>query len=77
MKEESFSTMISAAISTMPWWEREKLLTETDKIAIDRARRSSWEDISEDWAETEAGQYEVHCIMTRKYHRDEFSAGMD
>lgn len=64
-------------VAQMQWWEREKLLTPKDKEAIDKAKHSCWEEIEEDWAETEAGRYEIHSIMMRKYHRDEHLAGME
>lgn len=63
-------------VALMHWWEREKLLTEKDKEAIRRARQTCWEEISEDWAETEAGRYELHHIIMTKYHNDEYRAGM-
>lgn len=63
-------------VLTMPWWERKKLFTQKDKEAIARAQASCWEDIDEDWAETEAGRYEIHSIIMRKYHRDEYRAGI-
>ena len=63
-------------IQQMPWWERRKLLTEKDWAAIERAKRTPWEDIDENWAETEAGKREVHNIAIRKYHRSEVSSGM-
>ena len=63
-------------ISSMPWWEREKLLTPKDKEAINRAKQSDWTMIEEDWAETEAGRLEVHDIMMSKYHREEYQAGI-
>ena len=63
-------------VLTMPWWDREKLFTQKDKEAIEKAKASRWEDIDEDWAETEAGRDELHSIIMRKYHRDEYRAGM-
>jgi hypothetical protein len=64
-------------MNNLPWWEREKLLTEKDKQAIQRAIYSNWEDIDESWAETEAGKNELHSIIMRKYHQEEFKAGID
>lgn len=63
-------------VSRLNWWEREKLLTPRDREAVSRAQSSSWEDIDENWAETDAGRYEVHVICTRKYHKAEAAAGM-
>lgn len=63
-------------IAFMPWWEREKLFTHKDKEAIQKAKNSCSEDIDEDWAETEAGRYEIQSIIMRKYHYDEARAGM-
>ena len=64
-------------VLTMPWWEREKLLTPKDKEAIRKAKScSDWTEIDENSAETEAGRYELHDIIMRKYHREEFRVGM-
>ena len=60
----------------LPWWEREKLLTERDKQAIQRAIHSHYADIDEGWAETEYGRAELHSIIMRKYRQEEFLAGM-
>ena len=59
------------------WWEREKLFTQKDKEAISRARRLDWDEISEDWAETEAGRQELHHLIVSKYHREEAMAEME
>lgn len=59
------------AMDVIEWWEIEKLLTPKDKEAIAKARSLPWEDISEDWAETELGRREIHSIIMDKYHRDE------
>ena len=61
---------------TIPWWKREALLTQKDKEAISRARKTPWEDIREDWAETNAGKMELHEMIMGKYHRAEAAAGM-
>lgn len=53
-----------------------KDLTEKDWEAINKANDSSWEEIDLDWAETEAGREEVRRIRMRKYHYDEYRAGM-
>jgi len=58
------------------WWEREALYTRKDRDAIERAECSRWEDIDEDWAETEAGRIEVHDIKMRKFHHDEMISDM-
>ena len=63
--------------SEMPWWEREKLLTRTDREAIGKARECDWTEIDEDWAETEAGRYELHNIIVSKYHYDEYKSGFE
>ena len=63
-------------IQEMPWVERQKLLTDKDRQAIQRAIYSRWEDIDEAWAETDAGRAEIHSICRRKYHAAEFAAGM-
>lgn len=55
----------------MEWYEIEKLFTKKDREAIERAHRSGWEDIDEDWAETVYGWNEVHSIKMAKYHREE------
>lgn len=60
----------------LPWWEREKLFTPKDKEAIQRAINSYYADIDEDWAETDAGRAELHSIIMRKYHNEEFLAGL-
>lgn len=60
----------------MTWWEREKLLTKQDKDAISRAKKSDWTEIDEDWAETDAGRYEIHQIIISKYHDDELGTEM-
>lgn len=60
----------------MNWWEREKLLTEKDKAAIERAKSLDSGEIDEDWAETEAGREELHLIAIRKYRYEEYQAGI-
>lgn len=60
----------------LPWWEREKLLTDKDKQAIQKAVNLHYADIDENEAETEAGRYELHSIVMRKYHNEEFKAGI-
>lgn len=62
--------------AALQWWEREKLLTERDKQAIQRAIHSHYADIDEGWAETEYGRAELHSIVMRKYHNEEFMAGI-
>lgn len=51
-------------------------LTQKDLEAIARAKRSCWEDIDENWAETDEGKAAVHSIEMRKYFRDEANAGL-
>lgn len=63
-------------IEDMPWWQREKLLTEKDRAAISEARRSRWEDIDEESADTEAGRIEIRYIQLRKMHAAEARCGM-
>ena len=60
----------------MMWWERERLLTEKDKEAINTARRQYYGDIDEESAETIHGREVLHEIIMRKYHAEEFSAGI-
>jgi len=68
--------MSDQEIRSLPWWEREKLLTEKDKEAINRAKDTRWEDIDTNSAETEAGKVEIEFIQSRKRHRDEWQAGI-
>lgn len=63
-------------VSDLPWWEREKLLTKKDREEIQKAKGAEWSDIDENAAETEAGRYELHCIIMRKYHSEEYLAGL-
>ena len=63
-------------INKLPLWEREKLFTDRDRQAIQRAINSSWTEIDLSWAETEAGRCELKSITSRKYHNDEFLAGI-
>jgi len=60
----------------MQWWERQQLLTDQDREAIERARDLDWSEIDEDWAETELGRQELHNIIISKYHDEEFGAGI-
>ena len=60
----------------LPWWEREKLLTDKDKQAIQKAVNRHYADIDENWAETELGREELRKIARRKYHDEEWLAGM-
>ena len=64
------------SLAGMPWWELQKLFTDKDREAIHRAIHSYYADIDLDWAETEAGRYELKSIIRRKYHYEEFVAGM-
>lgn len=63
-------------VRNLQWWEREKLLTDKDRDAIEKARYSRWEDIDVNSAETEAGKYEIEYIISRKRHTAEWLAGM-
>lgn len=60
----------------MMWWEEERLLTDRDRAAIDKARTQDWTEIDEDTAETEIGKRRLHEMAMWKYHRDEANAGM-
>lgn len=51
-------------------------MTEKDKELVEKARHQCWEDIDEDAAETEEGRAALHSIIMRKYHYDEYKAGM-
>ena len=64
------------SFSNLPWWEREKLLTQKDKEAIQKAIQSYYADIDENWAETELGREELRGIARRKYRDEEWLAGM-
>ena len=61
---------------SLPWWEEEKLLTEKDKKAIAKAKETQWEEIDENWAETELGREELRKIARRKYRDEEWLAGV-
>lgn len=61
-------------MGSLPWWEREELLTPKDKEAMARAEAGQWENIEEDWAETPAGHYELKNIISRKRHYEEYMA---
>ncbi len=61
----------------MNWWERERLLTEMDKRAIEKAKAQDWTEIDENSAETEYGKEVLKEMISRKYHNDEYSAGME
>lgn len=63
-------------VSELPWWKRVQLLTKKDREEILKAKDADWADIDENAAETEAGRYELHCIITRKYHNEEYLAGL-
>ena len=60
----------------MNWWERERLLTDRDKEAIEKARGQYYADIDEESAETVHGREILREIIMRKYHAEEFSAGI-
>lgn len=69
--------MSEREIENLPWWERDKLLTDKDRAAIDTARGQDWTEIDLFSAETIAGRVELNLIFSRKFHRDEYAAGMD
>ena len=58
------------------WWEKEKFYTEKDKAAISAAIYLDWTEIDPDTAETDAGRYQLEDIQRRKYHHEEFLAGI-
>lgn len=60
----------------MMWWEEERLLTDKDREAIDKAKKQDWTEIDEDSAETVIGKRWIREIIMRKYHRDEYKTGM-
>ena len=60
----------------MNWWQEERLLTEKDKRAVEKAKSQDWQDIDENTAETVLGRRWVHDIAMRKMHREEFAAGI-
>ena len=68
--------MSEQEIERLPWWERDKLLTDKDRAAIDTARVQDWTEIDLSSAETIAGRVELKLIFSRKYHRDEYAAGI-
>ena len=68
--------MSDQEITKLTWWERQKLLTEKDKEAIQRAIYERWEDIDIDSAETDAGKVELESIISSKRHRQEWLTGM-
>lgn len=51
-------------------------MTEKDKALVEKARHQRWEDIDEDAADTEEGRRALHDIAIRKYHYDEYKAGI-
>lgn len=51
-------------------------MTDHDKALVEKAKTQCWEDIDEDSAETEEGRKAIHDIAIRKYHYDEYKAGM-
>lgn len=63
-------------VAGMMWWEEDRLLTEKDKEAIEKAKKQSWTKIDEDSAETLIGKRRLHSIAMRKFHYEEFQAGL-
>lgn len=51
-------------------------MTDHDKALVERAKHLRWEEIEEDEAETEEGKQALHDIAVRKYHYDEYKAGI-
>lgn len=68
--------MSEQEVRQLPWWELEKLLTEEDKLAIQRAIYQRWEDIDMNSVETVAGKVKLESIISSKRHRQEWLAGM-
>ncbi|MBR4228040.1 MAG: hypothetical protein IKR72_02955 [Bacteroidales bacterium] len=52
------------------------MMSEHDKQLVESSRHKRWEDINEDEAETPEGKQALHDIAVRKYHYDEYRAGM-
>lgn len=56
------------------------MLTEKDLKLIEEANKISytrWDLINEDKADTPEGREELHRIKMRKYHTEEYYAGLD
>ena len=68
--------MSEQEVRLLPWWEQEKLLTEKDQEAIQRAIYQRWEDIDMNSAETVAGKVKLESIISSKRHHQEWLAGM-
>lgn len=64
-------------LAMMHPWEIEQLLTAKDREVIDSARTKNWAEINEDDADTDAGRYLLHLMISAKYHREEYMAGLD
>lgn len=45
-------------------------MTERDKLLIEKAKRTRWEDIDEDAAETPEARALLRQIVRSKYHRE-------
>lgn len=58
------------------WWEMERLLTDKDRSAIDKARGQYYADIDEASAETVHGKAILREMTIKKYRAEEYSAGM-
>lgn len=61
----------------MYWWEEEKLLTQKDRDAIAKAKTQDFGEIDENSAETDIGRKQLRRIALKKYHYEEFFAGLD
>ena len=68
--------MTDQEIFNIPWWEREKLPTEKDREAIEKAKKCFWYEIDPNWAESGIGRFELRQLSAQKYHREEMSADM-
>lgn len=64
------------SIMELPWWEKERLLTEKDRKVVEEQRGLAWTEMDEGAAETEAGRYTLHAMKIRKMCREEFAAGI-
>jgi hypothetical protein len=53
------------------------MMTERDELIIKEAYKKSWTDIDEDEADTPEGRQALHEIILGKYHREEYSSGLD
>lgn len=63
----------------MDWIEKEKRLTPHDRELLLEAEGMDWTETAdlEDEMETPEGREFMHDLTRRKYHAEEFAAGMD